>query len=332
MKRILIILISFTVLTVGFTLKINAQIESSNITISPAASYIKPGERFTLIIENNTATDLAFDLKPILLNFNLSGRNLTPIDDPSLSPETMFEYPPFNPIISPKSSLEIEVKYLGKSSNLVPGLAVVPDRYDSEDSRVLGAMVSTVVDMSLSEEEKSDINVDLEIMPATSFLGFSLGSEYEIKSEIKNDTQNLIKIQSEILVKADETYLESFPLSDQLMDSFLPSDSKQFSKIFLDERPWTERIGSINFVQEFKINGDKIIINQSIFSLPIEFLILVGAFIFILISFIVIRGVRKSSKKENDLTNGQRISENIINPNVEEKDIIKLQEQGTDKL
>ncbi len=299
MKKIYTI-ITFLFLTSFWIVNVNAQEENETIIVTPAVSYINPGEDITFRIVNNTSNTFKFEITPIYFDLDLEERIL--VKSSEEVPANTFRISNLEGEILAGESFVQTIAYVGNSTTLIPGILVKPSDESSDQFGIRGEIASVIIDLSLSEADKESIETKFELKPESTFLGLSIGKKYSLSSFIQNNSNKIIKAEGEIHVTTGDKYLSTYPQSDQLIDSLYPSDQKEFNEDFVDSRPWYRRIGRITFTQEYKINGNEIKIEHTIISLPVELFISVGAIIILVASiFFIVRPLVNKNKKKGSM-------------------------------
>ncbi len=291
-RKILLSIITFLLL--GFINPIHAQ--DNTIVVSPSVSYVNPGDEVQLIIRNETYFNYEFELAVRLFEFNEDIRTIVPVDEEPNS--EIFDFDEFENTIAQGEAVEINVKYINNIENYIPGIIVYPSDKNEEEVGVISEIATIFIDKTFNDSDKQFVPTNFSVDPkSVIFSDNSSGVEYEISSSIKNESEKILKVEGEIIVTADNSYLDNFPQSDQLVEALVPGDSKDFNFEFTDPRPWHKRIGEITFTQIYEVNDTTITIEKTINSLPIELFILLGIIGVSSLGIMLILVLKKKNRK-----------------------------------
>jgi hypothetical protein len=277
-QTIIMILVFFAA---GFLFSESAMAQSGqSIIVSPAASFLSPGDEITLTVRNETNADFPFKITPAFYRLDPETRSVT--FETEIEPDNSFvEIDQSEGIITAGSKIDVPVRFLSTSDHLILGLRVQEASQIEGQLGVGREIVSLIINSALSSDDINSIVIDFSVEPEFQIGPFALGKNFKTHTTLLNNSEALLKVTGEVVVKSGEMYLSSYPQSTLLIDPIYPGDEKTFDNDFSDSRSLFNRIGRISFAQSYSINGQDINESQTYIIIPLE---LVGLGVIIMAS------------------------------------------------
>lgn len=286
---ILLVVLNFSV-----SEKINAQEDVDNkgdITLSPAFIELEAGGSYELYIGNHSDQEITFAITPSLFGIDSEERRIIIIEEGSINEINLrltnyIDVDRDEVTIQPGGEAVVNVRYLSGFEDYILGV-IVTEQGSEEEIALNMRLASVIVNYTMTEGLLPSIDSTIKPRPEIGIGQLNLGDTVNIESTIYNQTGLLLKSSGEVRVHDGNSQLATLPLTQDLPSNIYPQEEAKVESVFVDNRPFYERLGKTKVTQEIKVNGQLVTVEKEVINIPWQFLPIIIVLLLVLIALIV---------------------------------------------
>jgi|GEM_PF-3791244 len=256
---------------------------STGVTITPAFTNVALNGSYDLVITNNGKSPVKVRLDAALFTASKSEPQLILIKSTDVTQSELNKRVSFSQselTLEAGKSETVKVTYKQQTSGFFSGALVTVNgdlitQLNGKDQQVgiNGQLASVIVETKLQIGDIPKIITRLQVQPVLGIGDVNLGSEVNLMTEILNGTEDKILTPSGRILGVSnngQLVIGQQTLTDKLDGKIYPLQSKEVNSTISDTRPFWQRIGNTQYLQEVQLNGEKFYTQRTVFNIPWE--------------------------------------------------------------